>query len=530
MVFILGSRSLHQEPGSLAFQRTYSTAVNERLPLLNTSHLPNVCAFLLLALYSHNTNDRTGAWVYLGVASRLAISMGMHRESAGHNFESIPRELRKRIWWTLYGFEQHLCCSLGRPSAIDERQVNVGVADEDILQCFPGQSSQFAQASVRLLLIVGDIRRSLQNQESSAVGRISKAVQLLRSLVDWKTSLPPEIIYRPFSYGVENPIKWRRLTMLHIRYEFAIHYLTRSFLHDEVEYVERGTNLGDDTSLIADFSKIAVTAAMRCLRMLTELGHASCFNGSSWIDAYYAYLVCTDVTFRILTLDENLKDARKGNPKSSAIQELESLIAHSLLVEDYSVADLTDAIRQISDVMKKCEMCGFSTKCNMVITEFAKAVGVIDGQPVSTIFSGQTGQGVRLGEMDHFNSQNGQQTPGAAIGVLGGDAPPIGGQGQDIVGSELLLPHQAPRQAGQSINYPVGFPVHELDFEFSGVHNTASTAGLLPPQLMNIQWDQVLEPGQWEQPYNMLIDMSSNAWTWPNTSDFPYNHNPYSGQ
>ena len=68
---------------------------------------------VLLSLHYHHTNDWMSAWTSHGVACRFAIALGLHRQSVSRSFDALQQYLRQRVWWTLYSYEQFLCCSLG---------------------------------------------------------------------------------------------------------------------------------------------------------------------------------------------------------------------------------------------------------------------------------------------------------------------------------------------------------------------------------------------------------------------------------
>ncbi|CAK7208186.1 hypothetical protein SCUCBS95973_000018 [Sporothrix curviconia] len=80
--------------------------------------LANIRALLLLALYLHNHNERNAAWNIVGTATRAAFAMGLHRTVGAEHARPVEREVRRRVFCTLFGFEQFLTSSLGRPSGL----------------------------------------------------------------------------------------------------------------------------------------------------------------------------------------------------------------------------------------------------------------------------------------------------------------------------------------------------------------------------------------------------------------------------
>jgi hypothetical protein len=48
-----------------------------------------------------------GAWVYAGAAIRVAQSMNLLRDNEFQIPNHIDRDMRRRVWWTLYDLERY---------------------------------------------------------------------------------------------------------------------------------------------------------------------------------------------------------------------------------------------------------------------------------------------------------------------------------------------------------------------------------------------------------------------------------------
>ncbi|KAK7937460.1 uncharacterized protein PG986_014328 [Apiospora aurea] len=269
MSFIFGCRSLPPTNQTLDIQRRYYAEMMELPQLPVTLSLPNVCALMLLSLYSNNTNNRTAAWPYHGAACRLAAALGMYRQDVSGSFHPITRELRKRVWWTLYSYEQNLCCSLGRPSAIDDQEVNVDYPDEHVYACDPGQPMGIAGQLAKLWHLVGCIRRDVYNPVHCPATRYHQAVQYLQRLIDWREALPPDLQPTPYpappdhrqQHEEEHRKSWRSVMSLHIVYQCALGLLSKRSLLREVE-----------------LSRVCLTSAMRAVGLFVKLWHGDAFN------------------------------------------------------------------------------------------------------------------------------------------------------------------------------------------------------------------------------------------------------------
>lgn len=540
MIFILGSRALPQEPDSLDFQRTWYEAVKELPSLLIASTLPNVCALMLLALYFQSTNDRTKSWIYLGEAARLAIALGMHQESADEGMNTVTKEIRKLVWWTLYDFEQHLCCSLGRPSAIDDAEVNIGEPDDRLLQCVPNISPKYMDRWINLIRLQSTVRREVHLSTANAAG-IPRAVQLLQQLGRWRREAPHDLAPIPPTRALESETgRWRRITLLHIQHQKVINLLTRRYLLSEVESIDRGQGLGQCAFAVSKLSQVCVTSAMRCVGLLVDLWRAGQFNGATWLDTYYAYLSSTQICLRLLEPSQHNETNAPGSkpqgddwrfrPHNTKIESespepcteldfrLESVIAQSNLVEEHSPAQLTDAVRQIHDLLKTVPMSGFSAKCEAIASEFGKAIGACDGKPSSTLFGGHLGQMMsklrgHINPGNHNLSSNAHLTDMPLFNNIEGPGSTLNGQMEEL---------QMPANQGMALPTTTGSNSSVMDYVYSGVLDASSANGFQVIQQPQIQWDMVQPPQEWNERNDQLTDMAANSMFWPFQGELPY--------
>lgn len=66
----------------------------------------------------------------LALAVRTAQMLGLHREAPADT-TAADREMRKRLWWTLYVLESKTCMKLGRQFSIDMATASVGLPVDD---------------------------------------------------------------------------------------------------------------------------------------------------------------------------------------------------------------------------------------------------------------------------------------------------------------------------------------------------------------------------------------------------------------
>ncbi|KAI0171699.1 hypothetical protein GGR52DRAFT_434437 [Hypoxylon sp. FL1284] len=477
MIFILGSRSLPQNGDSLEFQRRWFAQVDKLPPLLGTSSLPNVCAYMLLSLYYHNTNDRTSAWTFHGAACRLAIALGMHRESASGLFNPLERQLRKLVWWTSYDYEQFLCCSFGRPSAIEDREMDVGIPDDNYLDANL-TPPRYIEHSARLNMLLAAIRRGIFDPDFVPGSMYARAIEFLETIARWEDDLPRGLKPVAFEVSCVNDNQWRSATLLHVRYHHALTVLTRPFLFETIQSADGEDALGSDGYKIKALSRVCVTAAMRCGELIISLWRAGQINGVTWVDIYYAHISCLDIALALLS------------PESLRQGEEHPEIHRPKLVAEHTPDQMRDMVYQLCHVMSTIELCGTNARFAKAAFEFASALGIIPPESVSSLRM-QIPDGRAVAAVKDTNE--GKQTVEVANEGQGfpgyrGQEVQAGGLDQSMSGMSGYYP----TEGGMNLDYQEGLDAFPTD------------------AMGGLQWDMILPPSQWNgASINMDLD-----WVW----------------
>src|ERR1700677_2298875 len=74
------------------------------------------------------------AWILAGVAIRGATALGMYMRNDSNNLQDSYKEIRYRVWWSLYTLEHRLCNMTGRINSIVEDHITTPLPlpyDED---------------------------------------------------------------------------------------------------------------------------------------------------------------------------------------------------------------------------------------------------------------------------------------------------------------------------------------------------------------------------------------------------------------
>jgi hypothetical protein len=315
MSLALGAQALESsnpnagDGASLVQSRCVSPVIRQGFQRLSlTASLSNTQALLLLSLYQHNAGERNTAWMVLGQAARMAVALGMHRDGEYAGFDTIERNTRRMVWWTLHMFEQTMSLALGRPSVTDIRDVTTRLPDEatDGEDDYP---SGYLAQSVSLTSLATSVRRIVAAVSSDydkpdfLMKRIAISEDLSRQLSNWRAGLPPHLC--PDFPFITN--KHRRVILfLHATYHHIRSVLDRPFLlcwtnHMIDSATVAKTELDDRLALRA---MSAGQDAKGVLKLICQLAACGLLEPAVWLDFYYVHHAVLIVGLRFLVVSE----------------------------------------------------------------------------------------------------------------------------------------------------------------------------------------------------------------------------------
>lgn len=377
MILVFGAQALvdRDKQQSVHYQRHYLGLVQARMhQMISATTLVNVQAILLLQLYQHNCTERNSAFMLLGCASRMAMALGMHREGTSGGFDEMEKEVRKRVWWTTYMFEQTQCAILGRPCAIDDLEVNITFPDELMLDGGLSVPPGYIEYSVGLSRILSEIRRKVYAaptnlKEQGDSPSVSVARRCRFDLDSWHNSLPPSLRLECLS---SLPQHRRAVQLLHIQFYHTQSLVARPFILRKVG-VQLARRLGrhvrsqylDQEEL--DLSNDCGTYCRKAANLLHQMILTGMFDGVAWLDAFYVYqsvfILALDFLGRLWDEPDTAEDmARKK-----------------------SVRDLMGSLQDI-------KLCPTYTILTQVALQLAKIVGILDARSDQLVKSDEYGQ------------------------------------------------------------------------------------------------------------------------------------------
>ncbi|KAF2787621.1 hypothetical protein K505DRAFT_257310 [Melanomma pulvis-pyrius CBS 109.77] len=298
-------------------ERLWWRRVQTLLPVvIFTSSLTAVQALMLAAIHLHNTNHRDACWNLTGTAVRIALAIGLHQDKANTMQTPLTRELRKRLWWTLYAFEQMQVSSYDRPSAIEHPGSKVGCPNERIIgmagYCPPDYSTWFN----RMVVHLGSACRAPKNpkvnsSEESYVGPLSPAASVLRDLQRWNETLPAHL--RLEAADASPPAFQRPLLLLHAKYHYTVVVLCRAALLARATTLSKEGQDSTNTALTS-MSDACAESGRALAGILLKLESIGKFDPITWWDIWYALasgsILVLDLVCSIKKGDDAVSESR----------------------------------------------------------------------------------------------------------------------------------------------------------------------------------------------------------------------------
>lgn len=176
--------------------RSYS----QQESMFESGSLSLVQALLLLSNYAQKSNKPNTGWNYLGLAVRMAISLGFHRELPEWNISLFQREVRRRVWWGLFIFDSGASTTFGRAILLPKQEMVdvkpvLNIADEDLVPITEELPQERSEPTFYSSLIAQSRFHVISNAISdrllsSPVISPSEALTLNAVLDSWAASLP----------------------------------------------------------------------------------------------------------------------------------------------------------------------------------------------------------------------------------------------------------------------------------------------------------------------------------------------------
>ncbi|RKL12292.1 Cutinase transcription factor 1 beta [Fusarium oxysporum] len=271
-----------------------------------------VQALLLMTYWYETSEDKKGAWHWIGVAISLAYTLCLHRDPSTTSMSSARQKLYKRIWWSCFMRDRLIALGMRQPSRIHDKDFDVPMLEESDfdIEVFPQDDNILPRqcavvrditmqheladlfiAKVQLCICIGHVLNSMysddmrnkvipENTTNSTSMLLPKKkldnmecfLSIKLELLAWAEALPPCCRYTPLiRLDIKNSnatIAVQR-TLLHMLY-----YTIDLTLHRPQLLPPSPTQVMTSPSVVQGVSSLHVrNATIYITRMASELHH-----------------------------------------------------------------------------------------------------------------------------------------------------------------------------------------------------------------------------------------------------------------
>lgn len=211
-------------------QRYFDHAVTIARNYASKHTVDHVSALLAQCFYLLATCQTDRCWTTLGMAVRIAQSIGLHVEE-GHRASCedalAPREMCRRVWYSIFVLDRLLALQLGRPPAISEEGFYVDLPSRGSNVDLSSQNDQpevnqkvwigdYFLAMIKFSTIIGRVFDNLYGpKKATDVALILSVIDRLDSeMLQWRSQLPRHLRF-DLSHTFENSMTFKRQVRIH---------------------------------------------------------------------------------------------------------------------------------------------------------------------------------------------------------------------------------------------------------------------------------------------------------------------------
>ncbi|KAH6980711.1 fungal-specific transcription factor domain-containing protein [Ilyonectria sp. MPI-CAGE-AT-0026] len=221
-----------------------------------------------LSLYLQSVDHRNSAYVYLGLALRIALTQGFHRDLVSESDGPGDTTRYQSAWWTLYILDRKFSSTMGAPSSINDNDVTVSLPSTQKSM----QTSSALEMHVKLARLVAEVLNTIYSIDGRLHSSFLKNVQvILRQLA----ALAVELNASETSLDSPDPIS-RVSATVNLCYHQCIVLATRPLLmcllRDKLEQRNDGNKESRGMAgPIKAFLKTSCESASKSLGILSAL-------------------------------------------------------------------------------------------------------------------------------------------------------------------------------------------------------------------------------------------------------------------
>ncbi|KAI6767700.1 hypothetical protein HG530_005709 [Fusarium avenaceum] len=193
---------------------------------LEDPDLEMVRTFILMAFFMLGECRRNAAFMYLGVAAKAALALGLHSRESYAAKPDLGDQSKYRIWMSVCIVDKLTNSLLGRPSASAQIRSDSSNKLDDVAQ--PGDRiTECLMAANRVSSIINDITDTLYDQKKVTTTIVE---QFLQDIERWKRDLPASVRIPAGDAG--SSMQHGTIAKVHVSclYYLAVMLVSRPFL------------------------------------------------------------------------------------------------------------------------------------------------------------------------------------------------------------------------------------------------------------------------------------------------------------
>ncbi|KAG0168074.1 hypothetical protein DFQ30_005320 [Apophysomyces sp. BC1015] len=209
--------------------------------------ISTVQALILLSCHQHGVMKAARAWLYSGMAFRMAQDLGLNRNCELWDIPPCERQRRKRVFWCCFIVDRLTSAIFGRSSNFEERDIDTPfplVEDDEEVKAGNEFDSirppvKIIEAFIQLVKIcdiLGHVLKNIYYAKARYHGpshHINHVLTTLnRQLTNWYNSLPPSLQYKlpNTQLGETGPDPPLLICQIHMIYYTTVILLHRPFI------------------------------------------------------------------------------------------------------------------------------------------------------------------------------------------------------------------------------------------------------------------------------------------------------------
>lgn len=293
---------------------------------LNPPAIPTIQALLQQSARDVACGRSSAAWLYSGMAFRMAVDLGLHvspdklqQYSTSLSAEDI--EIRKRLFWSLYSWDKHISMYLGRMPNFVMGAENVSLeflddfTDHDPWVPFYGPDAKaselppFPPTPGRVMSCFTELcklckiltRVMLELYSSQSADKAAAFVEIKQELQDWHSSLPSSLYIPPNKMPELSPPP--HITSLNLMYHNTLILLHRPHVASASSEVPRPAAVRQSWKIC----RSATTAIYGLLKMYV---HTFGFHHITYMNSYCTYMAATTAVYQLETSEDGLQPSQ----------------------------------------------------------------------------------------------------------------------------------------------------------------------------------------------------------------------------